>query len=250
MSNIRPRLLISVRDECEAADAVAGGADWIDCKEPLNGPLGAIDVAVAERVIQTVGRMCPISAALGELVDWPRSRSRSLLNLEMVGVVKLGLSRCAGRDWESVWHSAFDAICNSGKQLAAVIYADWQAAVAPAPDKVLDCAIKANCRFLLIDTFCKASEGSFRLLPGGQLKAWLDLARRHGMTTVFAGGIKSGDLAKVVELPLDIIGIRGAACRHGREKQLELELVRELSSQLDQICLREKNLPTCLTSFD
>ena len=34
------KLLVSVRDAAEAIDALAGGADLIDVKEPLAGSLG------------------------------------------------------------------------------------------------------------------------------------------------------------------------------------------------------------------
>ena len=36
----RPKLLVSVRDVAEAEAALAGGADWIDLKEPVGGAAG------------------------------------------------------------------------------------------------------------------------------------------------------------------------------------------------------------------
>ena len=64
---VRPKLLVSVRDVSEAAAALAGGADWIDLKEPFTGPLGAVDVETAEGVVECVAGRCQVSAALGEL---------------------------------------------------------------------------------------------------------------------------------------------------------------------------------------
>ena len=61
----RPRLLVSVRDADEAEEALAGGADWIDLKEPLDGPLGAVSTARAREVVQCVTGRAPTSAAAG-----------------------------------------------------------------------------------------------------------------------------------------------------------------------------------------
>ena len=67
-----PLLLVSVRDRAEAELAVLGGADWIDLKEPCAGPLGAVGQATAWRVAEAIPATIPLSAACGELCDWPR----------------------------------------------------------------------------------------------------------------------------------------------------------------------------------
>jgi len=120
----RPRLLVSVRSADEVGAALEGGADWIDLKEPLAGPLGAVDAKVARQVVDRVAGCRPISAALGELVDWPDSLSRSLLDIEGIAVVKLGLAGCLAQDdWQSLWQAAAKTVCDSGKTLVAVAYA-------------------------------------------------------------------------------------------------------------------------------
>jgi len=63
------RLLVSVRNASEAGSALAGGADIIDAKEPLNGPLGAVSSDVLHRIASTVGNAAPVSAALGEISE-------------------------------------------------------------------------------------------------------------------------------------------------------------------------------------
>src|SRR6187549_3128457 len=63
------RLLVSVRNATEATAALAGGADIIDAKEPLNGPLGAVSSDVLHRIASTVGNAAPVSAALGEISE-------------------------------------------------------------------------------------------------------------------------------------------------------------------------------------
>ena len=60
------RLLVSVRNAAEAAAALAGGADIVDAKEPLNGALGPVGHGMLASITATIGGSAPVSAALGE----------------------------------------------------------------------------------------------------------------------------------------------------------------------------------------
>ncbi|MDZ4657425.1 MAG: (5-formylfuran-3-yl)methyl phosphate synthase [Bythopirellula sp.] len=235
------KLLVSVRDEREAADALSGGADWIDFKEPHAGPLGAVSVSVARRIAQTLNGGCPLSAALGELADWPSSLSRELLAVPEIQVVKLGLKSCTELpDWQTQWRRAFDAVHAAGKQLAAVIYADWQMTHAPSPQEVLECALAAGCRYLLIDTYEKKSVSSVERFSPGELARHMHVAQRGGMTTVLAGNLQVTNFAQLADLPVNVIAVRGAACRENRLARIDPELVRELRTRLNALNSRKK----------
>ena len=84
---LAPRLLVSVRSAEEAEAALIGGADWIDLKEPSAGPLAAVGVEVAKQVVDCVAGRRPISAALGELIEWLDSPAQQLLEVEGISVV-------------------------------------------------------------------------------------------------------------------------------------------------------------------
>ncbi|MDP7303223.1 MAG: (5-formylfuran-3-yl)methyl phosphate synthase, partial [Pirellulaceae bacterium] len=62
-------LLVSVRDANEAQQALAGGADVIDVKEPARGALGAADPEVWHHVRRAIPLDVRLSVALGELTD-------------------------------------------------------------------------------------------------------------------------------------------------------------------------------------
>ncbi len=64
------RLLVSVRDRSEAGAAVEGGADIVDVKEPDRGALGYAGEQTICEVLQAVSGSAPVSAALGECVEW------------------------------------------------------------------------------------------------------------------------------------------------------------------------------------
>ena len=60
-------LLVSVRDAEEARHAADAGADLIDIKEPLAGPLGAAAPETIAEIVHVVAGRCPISVALANL---------------------------------------------------------------------------------------------------------------------------------------------------------------------------------------
>lgn len=237
----RLRLLVSVRDEQEAVDALAGGADWIDCKEPQVGALGAVSVDAARRIAQVVGGRCSLSAALGELKEWNQSQARQLLSVPEVRVVKLGLSNCTKcNDWRFRWREAFQVVSHAGKQLAAVIYADWQAVCAPHPDEVLQLAREVGCQYLLIDTFEKKSVSSLQIFSRTEVARLMHIAHLGGMHTVIAGNLQAADFAQLADLPVDVVAVRGAACGGNRLARIDTELVKLLQSELSKLnCCRE-----------
>jgi dihydroneopterin aldolase len=63
------QLLVSVSNEAEAAAALEGGADLIDAKDPSSGALGAVSIAVFEKIAATVAGRRPLTAAIGDAID-------------------------------------------------------------------------------------------------------------------------------------------------------------------------------------
>jgi (5-formylfuran-3-yl)methyl phosphate synthase len=242
------KLLVSVRDATEACDAVAGGADWIDLKEPLAGALGAVSAHVAQTVVGMIGKERPISAALGELSTWKETFSGELLSIPEISVVKLGLAQCGRLPvWQSQWHDAFETCSHHGKSLAAVVYADWCEVDAPRPEAVLECACRAGGKYLLIDTFHKQDLSSIEILGRVFLSRLLHQARLRGLTTVLAGRLRVNDLPYLADLPVDVVAIRSAACGGQRTSQLDAAMVRLFRCRLSE-ANKIKNLNSLLTT--
>jgi uncharacterized protein (UPF0264 family) len=70
------KLLISVSNAAEASDALAGGADIIDAKDPRRGALGAVTLDVLRDIVDVVGTSQPVSAAWATPMTRRRSASR------------------------------------------------------------------------------------------------------------------------------------------------------------------------------
>lgn len=229
------QLLVSVRSVAEAEAALRGGADWIDLKEPASGPLGAVDAEVARKIIERMAGRAKISAAAGELLNWPTSNARELLHVEGVSQLKLGLSACRDQKWREAWLAAQREIAAAGKELVAVSYADDAAAHSPAPLEVAALAVDARCRWLLIDTFDKRRGTLLECLAAEQLRAILQRVRRNGVTTAVAGRLTP---AAIAELPLesvDVVAVRSAACGGDRAGMVCAEQVAALCELIHAI---------------
>lgn len=217
-------LLVSVRGAAEAAEALRGGATIIDVKEPLHGPLGAADPAVAAGVAAVVGRRAAWTLACGELADGIETihdRVRRVIGLLPAGAVP-PVAVKAGPAGTSVDHcrAALAALGRGlppGVEPVAVAYADWPAASAPPPEVLVAAAAAAGCRIFLLDTFDKA--GPPLLANTGstaRVADWVRLAQAAEMRVVLAGGLTAATVRAAVGCGPDLVAVRSAACIGGR----------------------------------
>ncbi len=88
------KLLISPQNAQEATEAIAGGADIIDVKNPKEGPLGANFPWVIKEVKQLIPEGVQLSCTLGEAPGLPGSMALAAYGAASLGVdyVKAGLS--------------------------------------------------------------------------------------------------------------------------------------------------------------
>ena len=217
-------LLVSVRSAAEATVAAEAGAAIIDVKEPHRGALGAADAKTIDEIAAAVGRHVPLSVALGELEG---SESRPVWQ-SRVQFAKLGLAGCARLpDWQSRWKKAIDEL-PEGTQPVAVVYADWRAAAAPQPEEVLRAALTFGCRAVLIDTFDKRGQALFELWQPARLRRFAARVRERGMLIVLAGSLDERSLRQALTLDVDFVAVRGAACRDGRQSEIDARRLRRL----------------------
>ncbi|MBN1853577.1 MAG: hypothetical protein JW829_12670 [Pirellulales bacterium] len=229
----RPRLLVSVRNAQEADTAVRAGAEWIDVKEPLRGPLGCADETIIENVVDAVDSRTPVSAALGELTQNTVERASRIARIPGLALVKIGLAgvlKIPG--WEERWFRVIDAV-REDAAIAAVAYADWQTASAPPPETVARLA-RHRCDAFLVDTFDKAGPSLPEWIAPAELERLLAIAHDGGMITVVAGRLTLESSASILPLGPDFIAVRGAVCSHGRNASLSWELVQALTRRLDE----------------
>ena len=224
------RLLVSVRSAAEAEIALSGGADVIDIKEPGRGALGPADPDTWQEVRQIVGRRAIVSAALGELLaDDIQQLAARAAGLRFA---KIGLAGCGShRGWLSRWFSVVSKL-PPGVQPVPVAYADWPAAGAPSPSVALSLAMQSRARLLLIDTYDKTRGGLLGHLSFESLRELADFAHSSRVQLALAGSLNAASIAKLLPLAPAYIGVRGAACRGGREGTIDTAIVKSLARQV------------------
>jgi (5-formylfuran-3-yl)methyl phosphate synthase len=235
-----PGLLVSVRSAAEASLALEGGADVIDVKEPLRGPLGAADSSVIGEVIAEVNGRVPVSAAMGELANHPGqasslplrelagslSHSCSALTWIKFGPARLGEHIDSRMDELRHWQGPGEPVL--------VAYADYERTQSPSPERLADLAIQLRFNAFLIDTGIK---------DGSTLLKWMSLSRLaeirkrlDGANVRFAlaGSLTMDEIRELRFVAPDWFAVRGAACDGGRTGTISAERVRALKQVISE----------------
>ena len=231
------RLLVSVRNAEEARAALAGGAEIIDAKEPSLGALGSVDTGELRAIIAAVGGMRPVSAALGDSGDVNALALAARAAAEAGAMfVKVGFAdvREIGAVRERLARVMDGALLpTSPCAVVAVAYADWDEVGGAAPSTVLAAAAAEGAMGVLLDTVRKDGAGLFRCLGRAALGSLVREARARSLMVALAGRITVEDMAFAYEAGAEIVGVRGAACEHGREGRVRESRVRELVTARD-----------------
>lgn len=234
------QLLVSVRSAEEAAQALAGGADVIDVKEPRHGSLGMAEASVIQAVVDEVAGSRPISAALGELLDLEGKNRSADVDLSTLRFLKVGLAGCRSQDpseiGKRIHRLARDVTKGTAQpRWVAVAYADSQRAEAPSPEQIAEmaCSDRQFWGAFLIDTWKK---------DGSTLLDWLSLEaidrfcrelRAVGLPIALAGSLGHEEIRKLLPLEPHLIAVRGAACSgRDRNAHVDREAVQGLAALL------------------
>lgn len=214
-------LLVSVRDESEAAVAFRGGVGLLDVKEPLHGSLGAAEWPVWKSVAKLCDKwQIPMSVAVGELSD--------LATLDRCGDIPLGTAyaKCglAGMrsvsNWQDRWQQ-FVAALPRGTQPVLVHYADSTVADSPRFEAITELLATDQPRALLIDTFEKVDgKGLLQLIELEVLEAAREATLAKNQLLVLAGSLTLNDLEVLSDFVPDWVAVRGAVCASGRTSEV------------------------------
>jgi len=239
------KLLISPIDEKEAVEAIAGGSDIIDVKNPKEGALGANFPWVIKRIRQITPKNIEVSCTLGEVPNLPGAVSLAALGAATTGVnyIKAGLSGLkTPEDSVYLMRNVTKAAKDFNPSIKVVVsgYADASRISTVDPLLIPEIAHKAQADIAMIDTAIKDGKNLFTFLTMSQLRRFVDAAHNYGLRAALAGSLKKKDLPLVHALGADVAGLRGAACtindrvngRIIREKVRELvEVVRRTEKQ-------------------
>jgi uncharacterized protein (UPF0264 family) len=236
------KLLISPQNKQEAAQAIAGGADIIDVKNPAEGALGANYPWVIRQIREITPKNIEVSCTLGDVGNHPGAVSLAALGAASLGVdyIKVGLFGVKTIE-EAVFlvQKANRAAkeCNPHIKVAVAGYADAKSIGAINPLQIPEIACKAEAEVAMIDTYIKDGKTLFDHLPFQQLVSFVQDAHDCSLEAALAGSLRKQDLPVVARLGADIAGLRGAACTDNNRVvgQISKEKVAELVEVVRQV---------------
>jgi uncharacterized protein (UPF0264 family) len=235
------KLLISPINEAEATEAIAGGADIIDVKNPLEGALGANYPWVIKNIKQLIPRGTELSCALGDAPNLPGSVSLAAYGAASLGVdyIKVGLygtktQKDAIYLLQQVNRAA--KTVNPTIKIVAAGYADAQQIGTLNPNLIPEIAHQAGADIAMLDTATKNGKNLFTYQTKEQLQTFIQTSHNLGLKAALAGSLRKEDLATIYQLGADIMGLRGAACTNNDRNsgQITRERVTELVLALQQ----------------
>lgn len=231
------KLMISVRNEHEAAAALAGGADIIDVKNPAEGSLGAGRPETIAAVVRVVRAAAPVSASIGDVPNLPGTVALAGLGAATCGVrfVKVGLLGArTGAEAATLLDAVAGALqmVNGTVGLVACAYAD--AALVGSLDPLELPGVAAPfVEGCLIDTAIKDGRTLFQCLPEDAISRFVQQCHDRGLFCGLAGSLQQADLSRALALGADVVGVRTAACEGGqRSGAISTTLVARLKASL------------------
>ncbi|MGQ9720830.1 MAG: (5-formylfuran-3-yl)methyl phosphate synthase [Candidatus Jordarchaeum sp.] len=232
------KLLISPKDVEEALEAIAGGADIIDVKNPLEGSLGANFPWVIRRIREITPKKLEVSAAIGDFPNNPGMASLAALGAAASGAdyVKVGLF--GAKIFEDALHLSKHVVRSVKEydpRIKVVIagYADAHRINSIDPFLIPQVTSEAGADVAMIDTAIKDGTGLLDLWALKRIENFVQDGHERNVMVALAGSLKKEDIPTLYNLDADVVGIRGAACE--KSNRLEGKIVRERVQELVSI---------------
>ncbi len=208
------KLLVSVRSPHEALLAAAGGADFIDLKEPRHGALGGLPLATIRSCVAALRDVAvPISATIGDLPTQAHDEIAARVHAVAdcgVDFVKVGIENdAAARD-------VLAMLAHCGRPVVPVLIADSGLDAA-----LVNHAASLGFAGLMVDTADKGAGSLFDCVPMTALQHFIDSTRAASLMCGLAGALRVEHLPRLASLAPDFAGFRTAVCNGDRSGVLD-----------------------------
>ena len=200
------KLLVSVTSAEEALLALDAGADIIDMKNPLQGALGALPIAVVREAVAAIDGRRISSATTGDLPMEPQLIHDAVLAMAETGVdiIKIGLFGDLQANRRCI-QALQPVIAERQLAIVAVMMADMQPDLTLLPELRL-----AGFWGVMLDTAYKDGRHLLHHLSLTQLQDFI--LQAEGMHTGLAGSLKKEQILNLIKMKPTYLGVRGAVC--------------------------------------
>lgn len=215
------RLLVSVVDAQEVEEAVLGGAEIIDIKNPREGSLGAQPPRKIAEIVSVIPPGVESSAAIGDVPNLPGTAALAAAGAAQCGVnyVKVGLLHVAratdAMDLLTEVRLAVKA-CNPMARVIACTYADTISGSCLSPAELASVAAAVHLDGCMLDTARKDGKSLRTWIGTGEIQGFVFACRHASLLCGLAGSLQGIDFEWVRGLAPDVVGVRGAACTGDR----------------------------------
>ena len=233
-------LLISPINTEEALEAIEGGADIIDVKNPKEGSLGANFPWVIKNIRKITPKGMQVSATLGDVPYKPGTVSLAAAGAVVSGAdyIKVGLYGTKN------YNEALDVMENVVRSVkefddnAVVVasgYADAHRIGAVGPMEIPKIAADSGADLAMVDTAVKDGKTLFDFMDQDKLKEFNSMIHDYGLKSALAGSIEKEQLQLLYKIGCDVVGIRGAACTGGDRNKgsINRNAVHELKDMIE-----------------
>ena len=213
------RLMISVISVSEAEDAVRGGADIVDIKNPVEGSLGAQPPGLIREISKCGSGRAEISAAIGDMPNLPGTAALAALGAAVCGAgyIKVGLHGTRSEaEAVKLLCAVREAVRGFPASVIAAAYADYRRAGTLNPEWLPRVAAEARVTGCLVDTAVKDGHTVFDFMDSRTLRLLADQSHAAGLWFAMAGALREQDLPVARALGADVVGLRTAVCKDSR----------------------------------
>ena len=231
------RLLVSPMNIVEAQEALQGGADILDVKNPKEGSLGA-NFPWAIRAVADLARgRVPVSATIGDLDFKPGTASLAALGAAVSGAEYIKAGLLGAKTAEQAVEMLVGIVravkdFDPQKKVVASGYSDYIRAGCLSPMLLPAAAAKAGADVVMVDTAIKDGRPTFDFMSEQDLRDFIALGHASGLEVALAGSIGFAHLDLLLRLKPDIIGVRGIVCGGDRRAAIRADLVEKVKRAL------------------
>lgn len=224
--------MISVVSATEAREAISGGAEILDIKNPAEGSLGAQFPRIIQEIKQISSGAVAVSAAIGDMPNLPGTAALAALGAATCGAdyIKVGLyGPHSEKEAVTLLQEVRLAVARYSTAVIAAGYVDFQRAGTLNPDCLPRLAASAGVNGCLLDTAIKDGRNLFDFLNPQELRLLANQAHDFGLLFGLAGALYEKDLPLARDIGADVVGLRTAVCRNNqRNGPLEATRVQRL----------------------
>lgn len=233
-------LLISPINTEEAVEAIEGGADIIDVKNPKEGSLGANFPWVIRNIRNITPNGMHVSATLGDVPYKPGTVSLAAAGAVVSGAnyIKVGLYGTKNyKEALEVMENVVKSVREFDDDALVVAsgYADAHRVGAVDPNEIPRVAADSGADLAMVDTAVKDGKTLFDFMDKDVLQKFNDSIHDYGLKSALAGSVKKEQLKLLHDIGCDVVGIRGAACTDGDRNKgsIHRSAVRELKVMIE-----------------